>query len=158
MRTRSIIHQSPIPSIPLSHLPSDDLRSLTRAVAGSPTRLLGQTERATLNVELGRWPSQSDVDRDMAARIALHLHKWLTSEGVHTYGGHSLARRLEGLYGPWGVRPTFDADRGWQLLTLVDASPVTGIAMWLEADPVSFDDERRHMRLHERVEELAARR
>ena len=50
------------------------------------------------------------MDTDLIARAAWKVHGLLTHHGLHTLGGHTLARELEYWYSPWSVRPTFDAD------------------------------------------------
>lgn len=155
-------HSTPVaprPSILLSHLPDSDLSNLTRPVAGSFTRRLGSIERATVRIALGPVSfAQVDVDDDPLLRVASYFRRLVDKHGVYAFGGPSLARHLEDQYRPWHVRASHDADRGWQLLTQLDADWRTGITIHIAADPETADGDRREMRLYERVAELVVGR
>lgn len=116
------------------------------------TRKFSQVERATVRVVA---PATTEVplENGMLAEAAFRL-SLLQDRGILQHAsGHWVAATLSHLF--WGEHPSKRADRGWELLRVLDVQNYVRVTLSAEPnadDPWHF----RTMRMHRRVTELTA--
>jgi hypothetical protein len=122
-----------------------------------PTRWLSPVERATVRVKA---PSLAEVVLmpSIVGQAAARLAAFQDRGVLEYFSGQYVATLLHQVFYSWHPVAYRKAKRGWTLLAEIDSSS-TGIVVWTSAEPLPDDPAQRfrRMRLHERLDELAAR-
>ena len=120
--------------------------------ADSPTRLLSPIERATVRVEVPKFP---DAPRGMPGEALFRLSLFEVRGLLPYMSGHDIAKQLHYVFFSTHPVSLRYARRGWVLLAALDAADI-GAVITLSAEALPDDPRHqfRRMRMHTRLDEL----